>query len=242
MSTKNTNSTKEVTEKTTSKKATTTTTHTHESAASAKSTVKSNTSAAASSTSHTVVNKANAEKGKTFSMDSVREEIFQANKERFKNIHMVPKITHITISACCSRHMNDGGKMTQVEQQLRNITCQQPAKTFARQSNASFKLRQGMHIGFVITLRGARASQFLFKLLYVNMPRIQDFPGLTFKSFDNNGNYNIGLKDINAFIETNHDLVTNVGMNISIATTSTHKEDTILLFKALRFPFVEFLK
>lgn len=179
---------------------------------------------------------------KLFSMEEARQEIFKTHKERFHNIHMVPKIVHITISACCSRFMNDTGKMTQIEQQLRNITCQQPAKTFARQSNASFKLRQGMHIGFVTTLRGAKASQFLFKLLYINMPRIQDFAGLTMKSFDNNGNYNIGMKDINAFVETNHDLVTSIGLNISIAVTSTHKEDTIVLFKALKFPFTEFLK
>ncbi len=179
---------------------------------------------------------------KVFSIEEARAQLFKDHKDRYTNIHMVPQITHITLSMCCGKFMNDGGKMSQIEQQLRNITCQQPIHTKARKSNASFKLRQGMHIGFVVTLRGKQASNFLFKLIYINMPRIQDFQGLSSKAFDNNGNYNIGFKDINAFIETNHDLITNVGMNVSIATTSTQKEDTMLLFKALKFPFPEFLE
>lgn len=191
---------------------------------------------------HTTNTQAHDEKTvKVFSISDAREQLFKDHKDRYTNIHMVPQITHITLSMCCGKFMNDGGKMTQIEQQLRNIACQQPIHTKARKSNASFKLRQGMHIGFVVTLRGKQATNFLFKLIYINMPRIQDFQPLSSKSFDNNGNYNIGLKDINAFIETNHDLITNVGMNISIATTSTQKEDTMLLFKALKMPFADFL-
>lgn len=178
---------------------------------------------------------------KVLSIKECRQALFSEHKDIFPNIHMVPDIKRITVNTCCSRFMNDSGKMAQIEQQLRSITCQQPAKTYAKKSNASFKLRQGMHIGYMVTLcRKDAIEAFLTRLIYLNMPRIQDFGGLNSKSFDKCGNFSMGLKDVNAFREVDTDKVTNFGISITIDMSSNVKADNMKLFHKINMPFKEF--
>lgn len=174
-----------------------------------------------------------------FSFLDVRKELLKKNSEMFGNIHAVPTIEKIVISTCCSKFLNDGKKMEQIRQQLINITGRIPVETKARISVASFKIREGMHLGYMVTLRGKEAEQFLFRLIYLTMPRIPDFKGVSPKSFDGSGNYNLGIPDVSVFMEIKHELETKFGLNITIATSAKNDKDGCTLLKALMVPFRE---
>ena len=115
------------------------------------------------------------------------------------NFHAVPSIEKIVISVCLGKFLNDSKKMEQVKQQLTNITGRIPVATKARKSVSSFKIRTGMQLGYKVTLRKQAAENFLFKLIYITMPRITDFRGVSNKAFDGLGNYNLGLKRADVF-------------------------------------------
>lgn len=170
----------------------------------------------------------------TFSIMNARKEL---QKKLDCNFHAIPAIKKVVISVCCSKFLNDTKKMEQIKQQLINITGQLPAETKARKSVASFKIRTGMHLGYMVTLRGKAAEQFLFQLIYITLPRVTDFRGLSAQSFDGNGNYNIGLKRADVFMQINHDLETKFGMNITLTTNSSSDKMALALLKEIKVPF-----
>jgi large subunit ribosomal protein L5 len=122
--------------------------------------------------------------------------------------------------------------------ELRAVTGQKPVITKAKKSIASFKLRQGMPIGVVVTLRGDRMYEFLDRLMSVALPRVRDFRGVSPKAFDGRGNYTIGIREQLIFPEIDFNKVDKLrGMNISIVTTARTDEQARALLKAMGMPF-----
>jgi large subunit ribosomal protein L5 len=122
--------------------------------------------------------------------------------------------------------------------ELRAITGQKPVITKAKKSIASFKLRQGMPIGVVVTLRGDRMYEFLDRLVSVALPRVRDFRGVSPKAFDGRGNYTIGIREQLIFPEIDFNKVDKLrGMNITIVTTARNDEQSRALLKGLGMPF-----
>ena len=156
-----------------------------------------------------------------------------------QNVHAVPTVEKVVINTCCKAFLSDAKKMEQIKEQLRAIVGQEPLPTYARKSVAAFKTREGMQLGYKVTLRKKMAEAFLFRLFYLNMPRFQDFRGYTVKAFDGNGNYTLGVKNITPFMETDHDKETKFGFDITIVTTARTDEDAKLLLREMKFPFRE---
>lgn len=173
---------------------------------------------------------------KKFSILELRKEL---QKEMGCNIHAVPSIKKVVVSACCGKFLQDTKKMEQIKQQLIKITGRLPVETKARKSVASFKIRTGMHLGYKVTLRGKAAEEFLFMIIYITLPRVTDFRGVSVKSFDGVGNYNFGIKDASVFMQINHDLETKFGMNITIVTDAQKNEDAVKLLGKMKVPFKE---
>jgi len=171
---------------------------------------------------------------KKFSILEMRKEI---QKELGCNFHATPNVKKVVISACCGKYMQDSKKMEQIKQQLINITGRIPVETKARKSVASFKIREGMHLGYKVTLRGKSAENFLFMFIYMTLPRVTDFRGLSSKAFDGMGNYNIGLKDSSVFMQIDHDLENKFGLNITIVTDAEKNEDAFRLLNKMKVPF-----
>jgi large subunit ribosomal protein L5 len=122
--------------------------------------------------------------------------------------------------------------------ELRSITGQKPVVTKAKKSIASFKLRQGMPIGVMVTLRGDRMYEFLDRLVSIALPRVRDFRGVSPKAFDGRGNYTIGVREQLIFPEIDFNKVDKLrGMNISIITTARNDEQARALLKGLGMPF-----
>ena len=134
----------------------------------------------------------------------------------------VPKITKVTLNMGLGPDaMNDRKVLDGAMEELKLISGQQPVKTLARKSVASFKLREGFPIGCKVTLRGERMYEFLDRLLGIAIPRERDFRGLDTKSFDGKGNYSIGIKEHIIFPEIDYDKVQKIrGLDISITTLS----------------------
>jgi large subunit ribosomal protein L5 len=123
-------------------------------------------------------------------------------------------------------------------EELRSITGQKPVITKAKKSIASFKLRQGMNIGTMVTLRGERMYEFLDRLISVALPRVRDFRGVSAKAFDGRGNYTLGIREQLIFPEIDFNKVDKTrGMNISIITSAKTDEQSRALLKALGMPF-----
>lgn len=164
----------------------------------------------------------------------------QLQKELGCNFHAVPSVKKVVVSACCGKFMQDTKKMEQIKQQIRDITGRIPLETKARKSVASFKVRTGMHLGYKVTLRGKAAEDFLFMIIYMTLPRVTDFRGVSVKSFDGLGNYNIGIKDASVFMQINHDIETKFGMNITIVTDAKTNEDGLRLLHKMNVPFKDY--
>ena len=134
--------------------------------------------------------------------------------------------------------INDRKVLEGVMEELKAISGQQPVKTTARKSVASFKLREGFAIGCKVTLRGERMYEFLDRLLSIAIPRERDFRGLDPKSFDGRGNYTIGIKEHIIFPEIDYDKVQKIrGLDISITTSANNNDEGLKLLTALKFPF-----
>lgn len=156
-----------------------------------------------------------------------------------KSSMAVPKITKVTLNMGLGPDaMNDRKVLDGAMEELKLISGQQPIKTLARKSVASFKLRDGFPIGCKVTLRGERMYEFLDRLLGIAIPRERDFRGLDPKSFDGKGNYSIGIKEHIIFPEIAYDKVQKIrGLDISITTSAETDEAGLKLLSALKFPF-----
>ena len=155
-----------------------------------------------------------------------------------KNIFEVPKIEKIVVNIGVGEATTDSKKINSAIEDLAQITGQKPQVTQAKKSIAGFKLRKGLNIGCKVTLRKNRMYEFLDRLIYIALPRVRDFKGLSKKSFDGNGNYSIGIKEQIIFPEINYDKIDKIrGMDISIVT-NTYKEDHAYeLLKGFNLPF-----
>ena len=154
------------------------------------------------------------------------------------NIMQVPKITKITVNMGVGEAVADRKVMDAAVADLTKITGQKPIITKARKAIASFKLRQGLAVGCMVTLRGDRMYEFLDRLINIAMPRIRDFRGVSPRSFDGRGNYSLGVKEQIIFPEIQYDQIDTIrGMDITITTTASDNKQGRALLEAFNFPF-----
>lgn len=169
-----------------------------------------------------------------------KEDVVPALKEKFgyKNIHQVPKLHKVVINMGIGEGSKNSKLIDAAVQQLSEIAGQKVVVTKAKKSIATYKIREGMSIGCMVTLRGERMYDFLQKLIGVVLPRIRDFRGISSKSFDGRGNYSLGIKEQVLFPEITYDEVDAVrGMDISIVTTAETDEEARELLASLGMPF-----
>lgn len=154
------------------------------------------------------------------------------------NINQVPKLEKIVLNVGLGKSKDDKKMMEVAENTLRKITGQQPIDTFAKQSIAGFKLREGNKIGIKLTLRSDRMYEFYDRLVNIVLPRLRDFHGLSLKSFDANGNYSIGMNDQSVFPELTFDETTTThGLQVVIVIRNEDKEHSKLLLTKMGMPF-----
>jgi large subunit ribosomal protein L5 len=168
------------------------------------------------------------------------DEIRPALIERFgyTTPMQAPKIDKITVNMGVGDAKQDSRVLQEATTQLARITGQQPSVRRARKSIAAFKLREGMAVGVSVTLRGERAYEFLDRLMSIAIPRIRDFRGLSPRSFDGRGNYNLGVKEQIIFPEIDYDKVDQVrGLDIAITTTAGTDEESFALLELFGMPF-----
>jgi large subunit ribosomal protein L5 len=150
----------------------------------------------------------------------------------------VPRITKVTLNMGVGEAVNDKKNIDMAVGDMTKIAGQKPVVTKARKAIANFKIREGLAIGCMVTLRGERMYEFLDRLITVAFPRVRDFRGVSGRAFDGRGNYNIGLKEQIIFPEIEYDKIDKLrGMNISITTTAKTDEEAKALLAAFRFPF-----
>ncbi len=167
-------------------------------------------------------------------------EIVPALTKQFgiENPMAVPKIKSITLSVGLSQGIKDPKVLETVEQTLRRITGQKPVKTKAKKSIASFKIREGMIVGIMVTIRGKRMWDFLTRFTQFTFPRIRDFRGISAKGIDDRGNFSIGFRENLSFPEIRPDEVERVhGLQVTVSTTAGTRERGEALLRALGFPF-----
>ena len=155
----------------------------------------------------------------------------------FKNVMQVPRLDKIVLNVGLGEALQNGKLIESSVEQLRLITGQMPVVTKAKKSIANFKLREGVPIGVMVTLRGNRMYQFFERLVSFALPRERDFKGLSKKSFDGRGNYSIGLKEQLVFPEIEYDKIEKIqGMNITICTTARTDEEGRCLLTQMGLP------
>ncbi|HEY0543862.1 MAG TPA: 50S ribosomal protein L5 [Pyrinomonadaceae bacterium] len=155
-----------------------------------------------------------------------------------KNPMAIPRLEKIVINMGMGEAIANAKILDTAADELRAITGQKPVITKAKKSIASFKLRQGMPIGVMVTLRGDRMYEFLDRLVSIALPRVRDFRGVSPKAFDGRGNYTLGIREQLIFPEIDFNKVDKTrGMNISIVTTARNDEQARSLLKGLGMPF-----
>ena len=172
--------------------------------------------------------------------EKYKEEVVPALKEKFgyKNVYEIPKISKIVLNMGVGEACHNSKLAESIVGQLTKIAGQKALATKAKKSIAAFKLREGMCVGAMVTLRGERMYDFMQKLITVVLPRIRDFRGVSANSFDGRGNYTLGLKGQTLFPEISYEDVDLVkGMNISIITTAKNDAEARELLAALGMPF-----
>jgi large subunit ribosomal protein L5 len=173
-------------------------------------------------------------------MEHYEKEIRPAlmRKFKYKNVMQVPKLTKITINMGLGEAIQNIKALDAASGDMAMIAGQKPVITKASKSIASFKLRKGMPIGCMVTLRRERMYEFYQKLVTIVLPRVRDFKGISPKSFDGRGNYTLGLKEQIIFPEIDYDKIDRVrGMNITITTTAETDEEAFELLKLMGMPF-----
>ena len=168
------------------------------------------------------------------------KEVAPALKREFgyANVMAVPKIEKIVVNMGLGEATQNAKIVDTGTDEVARITGQKPVATRAKKSIAQFKVRQGMPIGAMVTLRGERMWDFLDRLISVALPRVRDFRGVSAKGFDGRGNYTLGLKDQLLFPEIDYMKVDKArGMNISVVTTAKSDEESRKLLQLLGMPF-----
>jgi len=156
----------------------------------------------------------------------------------YQSVMQVPRLTKITLNMGVSEAVADKKVMDHAVGDLTKIAGQKPVVTKSKKAIAGFKIRDGVPIGCMVTLRGARMFEFLDRFVTVALPRVRDFRGISGRSFDGRGNYNIGIKEQTIFPEIEYDKGDALrGMHISITTTAKTDDECKALLTAFRFPF-----
>ena len=156
----------------------------------------------------------------------------------YKSPMQVPRITKITLNMGVSEAVSDKKVMDHAVGDLTKIAGQKPVVTKSKKAIAGFKIRDGVPIGCMVTLRGVQMYEFLDRFVTIALPRVRDFRGISGRAFDGRGNYNIGVKEQIIFPEIDYDKVDALrGLNISITTTAKSDEEAKALLTAFKFPF-----
>jgi large subunit ribosomal protein L5 len=156
----------------------------------------------------------------------------------YKSVMEVPRLSKITLNMGVSEAVTDKKVMDNAVGDLTKIAGQKPVVTKSKKAIAGFKIRDGVPIGCMVTLRGVRMFEFLDRFVNISLPRVRDFRGISARSFDGRGNYNIGVKEQIIFPEIEYDKIDAIrGMNVSITTTAKTDEECKALLAAFRFPF-----
>lgn len=172
--------------------------------------------------------------------EKYQKEVAPAIAKEFgiKNPMAIPRVQKIVLNMGMGEAIANAKILDTATEELRTITGQKPVITKAKKSIASFKLRQGMPIGVMVTLRGDRMYEFLDRFVSIALPRVRDFRGVSPKAFDGRGNYTIGVREQLIFPEIDFNKVDKLrGMNISIITTARNDEQARALLKGLGMPF-----
>ncbi len=170
------------------------------------------------------------------------KEVVPALKEELeiKNPMLIPKLEKIVISVGAGEASRDSKLMQNIQDTISLIAGQRAVVTKAKKSEAGFKIREGMPVGVKVTLRGDRMWNFLQKLIYIALPRVKDFRGLSRNGFDGRGNYNFGLEEQLMFPEVDYDNIMKThGMNITIVTSTDSDMEALKMLELLGFPFAK---
>ena len=160
------------------------------------------------------------------------------NKLNLKNIHEVPKIKKIILNMGIGEAKDDSKLIDKAVDDLSLISGQRAVKTKSKKAISGFKIRSGMPLGAMVTLRNKIMYEFLDRLINIAIPRIRDFRGLNPKSFDGNGNFSMGIKEHVIFPEINFDkVIKTTGMDITICTSAKNNDEAIELLKSFNMPF-----
>ena len=165
-------------------------------------------------------------------------EIVNNLKKNYKSVMQVPKLTKISINQGVGNAVNDKKLIEAAQQEMTLIAGQKAVLTKSRKDISNFKLRKGMPVGVMVTLRGDRMYEFLDRFVTSTLPRVRDFQGIPNKGFDGRGNYTLGIKEQIAFPEISIDKVLKVtGMDITFVTNTDSDEEALTLLSELGLPF-----
>ncbi len=175
---------------------------------------------------------------KSFYFDSVAAEL--KNELKLNNLNQAPRLEKIVVSVGLGRAKDEKKLLEVGANTLRKITGQQPLETLAKQSIASFKLREGSKIGLKVTLRGERMYEFADRFINIVLPRMRDFHGVNPKAFDQSGNYSVGLTDQSVFAELSYeDTATPHGVQVTFVIKNRQPSDSRALLEKLGMPFAK---
>ena len=172
--------------------------------------------------------------------DQYKAEIGPKLREKFgyRNVMQVPKLSKVVVNMGLGDAIENVKVIETAAAEIAIITGQKPVVTKARKSIANFKLREGVPIGVMVTLRRDQMYHFLDKLIAIALPRVRDFKGVSPKGFDGRGNYTIGIREQIMFPEVNYDKIDKIrGMNITIVTTARTDEEGLELLRLMGIPF-----
>ncbi len=159
-------------------------------------------------------------------------------ENKYSSIMQVPRLSKVTINIGMGEALANQKALDAALEDMTKITGQKPTLTKAKKSISNFKLRQGVKIGVMVTLRRERMFEFLDRLMNVAIPRIRDFRGISTKSFDGRGNFNLGIKEQIIFPEIEYDKIDKIrGMTVSITTTARNDEECRQLLTEMGMPF-----
>ena len=165
-------------------------------------------------------------------------EIIENLRKNYKSVMQVPKLVKISLNQGVGNAVNDKKLIEAAQQEMTQITGQKAVLTKSRKDISNFKLRKGMPVGVMVTLRGDRMYEFLDRLVTSALPRVRDFQGISNKGFDGRGNYTLGIKEQIAFPEISIDKVLKVtGMDITFVTNTDSDEDALKLLTELGLTF-----
>jgi large subunit ribosomal protein L5 len=172
--------------------------------------------------------------------DQYKAEIVPKLKEKFgyRNVMQVPRLSKVVVNMGLGDAIENVKVIETAAAEIAIITGQKPVVTKARKSIANFKLREGVPIGVMVTLRRDQMYCFLDKLIAIALPRVRDFKGVSPRGFDGRGNYTLGIKEQIMFPEVNYDKIDKIrGMNITIVTTARTDEEGLELLRLMGMPF-----